>query len=285
VYAATAGAGIYVRNLSAGTWHPFGAVFEPFQASNVNSLAVGGTRLLAMAGSNGNVFFRDPGDAEWAVSNLDNLGLHPGLGPMTAVWTGFGWVVGSNLGIFHSVAGQEPWTRFNPGLGPLNWTAFATQGHHVFAAFVTSLVAVMAESGDDGATWHSTDTFPAVFVKSLVISGNTLYAARGDGLWQRANDTASLPPAGEAGRARFALAGPQPFGDRTGLRFELPQAGSASIEIFDALGRRAAEPITGWWSPGPHQVTVDARNLSPGVYTALLSAGDVRDVVRLVHLR
>src|SRR6185436_14078500 len=43
LYAATFGAGVYVRNLAtAGTWHHFGEVFEPNQASNVRGLAVGG---------------------------------------------------------------------------------------------------------------------------------------------------------------------------------------------------------------------------------------------------
>src|SRR5436190_15366675 len=76
LFAATAGAGVYVRSLTEpSTWQHFGEEFEPNQASNLNSLALGGNRLLAAAGSNGMVFRRDPGEPDWTVSFLDNVGL------------------------------------------------------------------------------------------------------------------------------------------------------------------------------------------------------------------
>jgi len=111
LYASTLGAGVYVRRLTGvNTWHHFGEEFEPNQASNVRGLAVGGTRLLAAAGGNGSVFFRDPGDADWTVSWLDNVGLRPGLQAFGAVWTGTGWVVATGVGqgVFSSTLGQEP---------------------------------------------------------------------------------------------------------------------------------------------------------------------------------
>lgn len=290
LYAATAGAGVYARDLAGpGTWQHFGEEFEPNQASNQNSLALGGTRLLSSAGANGMVFFRDPGDPDWTVSNLDNVGVHAGLSAFSAAWTGFGWVVGTNSGLFLSVAGQEPWTRLDPGLGPVFWITFATQGRHLFAAFdVTTggiLAAVVEESDDDGATWQNAEVFPNVFIKDLAVSGSTLYAARGDGLWRRPAPIVAVPPGRDSGRMRFALAGPQPFRDQTRLRFDLPKAESASIQVYDLMGRATGDPIEGWWSAGPHEVSLNARRLSPGVYSALLTAGGAREVVRLVHVR
>jgi hypothetical protein len=84
---------------------------------------------------------------------------------------------------------------------------------------------------------------------------------------------------------RFTLAGAQPFGDLARLRFELPEAGRASIEVFDVAGRRAGEPIDGWWPAGSHEVSLDARRLAPGVYAARLIAAGTSQVVRLVHVR
>jgi hypothetical protein len=280
--AGTAGAGVYARDLDGpGSWHTFGDVFEPNQASNVNSLALGGTRLIASAGANGMVFRRDPGDADWTISNLDNVGIHAGLSAMTAAWSGTGWVVGTNLGVFRSVAGQEPWTRTDPGLGSLDWVTFATQGHHLFAAFNVPLAAVMEESDDDGATWQDEEVLASVFVKQLAVSGNDLYAARGDGLWRRPAGTTSVA-VGTTSHLRFALAGPQPCRDVARLRFDLPAAGAVSIEVLDVLGRAVGDRLTGWWPSGPHEVSLDARRLSPGVYAALLSAAGQREVVRLV---
>jgi photosystem II stability/assembly factor-like uncharacterized protein len=287
MFAATAGAGVYARTLSGGNWAPFGAVFEPNQDPNVNSLALGGNRLLAMAGGNGDVFFRDPGDPEWTISRLDNIGIHAGLQATTAVFTGAGWVVGSNNGVFSSAAGDKPWTRNDPGLGPLRWVTFASQAGHLFAAFDLALTpaAVVQESDDLGATWQNSEFFPDVFILNLVISGNTLFATRGDGLWRRSLGTTSVPVVTPIRALSFAVSGPQPFREQTRVRFDLPESGTASIELFDVTGRAAGERIEGTWSAGPHEVSVDASRLSPGVYTARLTAGSERAAVRLVHVR
>jgi len=153
------------------------------------------------------VFFRDPGDPDWTVTNLNNVGLRPGTEAQSAAWNGFGWVVGTNLGLFRSATGQEPWARFDPALGSINLITFATQGRHLFAAFDTPLTVVIQESSDDGATWGNAETIPNVFVARLAVSGSLLYAARGDGLWRRAI-VASAPSDGGAPPVRFALAGP-----------------------------------------------------------------------------
>jgi hypothetical protein len=231
------------------------------------------------------VFRRDPGEPDWTVSFLDNLGIHAGLQAFDALYTGTSWLVGSGNGLFRSVAGQEPWARLDPGISPMTWTTFASQGQHVFAAFDTPILAVIAESDDDFVSLQGEEVFPDVFIKSLALSGNNLYAARGDGLWRRPSGIVSVPPAGGPGRLRLALAGPQPFRDQTRLRFELPAAGSVSIEVFDLLGRKTGNRIEAWMPAGPHEVPLDARSMSPGVYEALLTSGGARESVLLVHVR
>lgn len=286
LYAATAGAGVYERGLvGANTWHHFGEEFEPNQASNVNALAVGGTRLIAPAGDNGMVFVRDPGDAGWTVSNLDNVGIHAGLQAGSTVWTGTGWIVGSNLGLFSSVPGEEPWTRFNPGLGPVAYVFLATHAGHTWAAFDIPSAVVIEESADDGATWQFDEILEFAFVERMAVSRNTLYAARTDGLWRRLAVTASVDPPAGGGALHFALAGAQPSRDDARVRFVLPESGPASIEVFDVTGRAAGNRIDGQWSPGAHEVSLDTRALRPGVYLAVLSARGVRETVRVVHVR
>jgi hypothetical protein len=116
------------------------------------------------------------------------------------------------------------------------------------------------------------------------MSGTDLYAGRADGLWRRSTANVSVPP-GDPIRLRFAIAGPQPVRDQVRFRFELPEAGSGAIDVFDVAGRRAADRIEGVWSAGPHEVTWDARPLAPGVYAARLTAHGRREVVRIVRVR
>jgi len=286
LYAATAGAGVYLRRLAPpGTWQPSGTVFAPLQAENVNSLALGGNRLLAMAGANGMVFRNDRGEAEWTESDLDNVGIRAGVGPTTAVWTGTAWVVGTNIGVFRSAAGQEPWTPVDIGLGPLRWSTFAAQGGHLFAAFVTGVFAVIEQSADNGATWTDPEVFPGVFVEALGLSHGTLFAARADGLWRREQPPLTVPANAGDARVRLALAGPQPFTDRATFRLELPAPGAASIEIFDVMGRRTGVRLAGAWPAGSNTVSLDARGLAPGVYAARLVAGERHSELRIVHAR
>jgi len=285
MYVATAGAGVYLRRLTPpATWQPTGTPWDPEQAQVVNSIALGGKRLLALAGGNGMVFRNDPGELDWTESDLNNVGIAAGVQGSTAIWTGTGWVVGTNIGLFLSAAGQEPWTPVGLGLGPLRWSAFALQGGHLFAAFTISTLAVIGQSSDGGATWTDPEVFPSVFIQALGISHGQLFAARGDGLWRREQPPLAVPPV-IATRVKLALAGPQPFADRATFRLELPQAGEATLELFDVLGRRTGVRVTRGWPAGPSTVSLDARDLAPGVYAARLVAGAAHAELRIVHTR
>jgi len=286
LYAATAGAGVYLRRLTPpATWQPTGTPWDPQQAQVVNSIALGGKRLLALAGVNGMVFRNDPGELDWTESDLNNAGIAAGVQASTAIWTGTGWVVGTNIGVFRSVAGQEPWTGVGLGLGPLRWSAFAVQGGHLFGAFTNGTLAVVGQSADGGATWTDPEVFPDVFVQAIGISHAQLYAARADGLWRREQPPLTVPPPAVATGVSLALAGPQPFADRATFRFVMPQPGEATLELFDVMGRRTGVRVGGAWPAGPSTVSLDARGLAPGVYAARFVAGAAHAELRIVHTR
>ena len=284
IYAATAGAGVYVRNLSSGTWSHFGEVFEPNQASNVNALGLGGTRLMAAAGANGMVFIRDPGDTEWTVSLLGNTGLLPGTQAECAVWNGSGWVVGSSKGVFFSPLGEEPWSFTALGLGPLNNTSIAPRGRDLFGAFDIANAVVIEHSNDDGASWQQLETLPLVFVYKLAMIGSELYSGRADGLWRRSTTDVTGISAGRHG-LRFALVGPQPVRGDLRFRFELPTPGTASIELFDIAGRRPDDRVVRSWPAGANEVSWDTRSLAPGIDHARLTALGQQEVVRVIRVQ
>jgi len=280
--AATLGAGVYVRSLAgADTWHPFGNEFEANQAPNVNDVAVGGTRLIACAGGNGTTFHRDPADADWTADFLVGGTLRPGLSAETALWTGGRWVVGTSTSVFVSPNGEAPWTPSTTSPAHPSWTTFAQLGSTLIGAFDVVDTLVIAESHDQGDTWFRQETIPRTFAYQLAVHGSDLYAARSDGLWIR-SETTSVGTNPEVG-LRFALAG-QPVRDVARFRFDLPSAGGASLELFDVMGRRAADRIAGFWSAGPHELTVDAHGLRPGVYCARLTSGNTHQILRLVRV-
>jgi hypothetical protein len=200
LFAGTFGAGVYVRRLlGSNGWSHFGEVFEPEQASNVNTLALGNGRLLAAAGSNGSVFWRDRADADWTPSLLGPHGALPGVQAHALSWTGSQWVVGTSSGLFLSTTGQDSWRLSNLGVVHLRWSAFAMRGPTLFAAFDLPTEAVIEFSPDDGQSWRFLEQQPGVFVYTLAAHGDELYAGRGDGLWRRRSSARSTSGLGVAG--------------------------------------------------------------------------------------
>ncbi len=283
--AATAGSGAWVRSVRGGGWSPFGNVFEPNQSSNMNAVASNGTQLFACAGFNGNAFWRDPGDPDWTITWLDNVGILAGLAPLSAIWTGHRWVVGTNRWVFRSATGHEPWSLADPGLGTLFMTSFAQRGSDLFGAFTVPNFTEIMTSRDEGATWQPLDDQPGVFVFNLARRGSDLYAARADGLWKRSIADVSAPGAVPPARLRLALAAGQPVGDNVRLRIEMPGPGRVTLEVFDLAGRRVAALAEAAAPAGAYEVSLDLRALPAGVYLARASVAGEQAGTRLVRVR
>jgi hypothetical protein len=68
--------------------------------------------------------------------------------------------------------------------------------------------------------------------------------------------------------ARLALHGnyPNPFRDRTLIRYELPQPESVRLEVFDVRGRRVAQLVTDEQPAGRNEIAFQADRLPSGIY-------------------
>ena len=285
LFAATAGSGPWIRNLAgAGGWSHFGNLLEAAQAGNMESIAGSPTRLLASAGFNGDVFFRDRGQPDWTESLLFNDRIDAGLAPLSAIWTGHSWLVATNIGVFHSALGQSPWTYFDFGLHPTLFASFALRDGVVFTHFADGGGTGIEFSADDGVTWQLLDSLPGVFTFGIATVGNTMVAGRVDGLWRRSIDTVGVPPA-EAPALRLALAGPNPIQDQARLRFTLPEAGRARIDVFDVSGRRVAGVLDDVLPAGENEVSWEPREISPGIYLARIHAAGRSAAIRFIRTR
>ncbi len=95
-----------------------------------------------------------------------------------------------------------------------------------------------------------------------------------------------LIPATNPPRSPLEISGtPNPFNPETTLRFNLPQAGQATLKVYDLAGRTVAtlfdrELPTGW-----HTAQFDGSQAASGVYLAVLESGGGRIVERLLLLK
>ena len=95
-------------------------------------------------------------------------------------------------------------------------------------------------------------------------------------------------PGGDGLRLGPAL--PNPFRSELSLSFELPNAGPARLDVFDAAGRRVATLARGRFAAGRHAARWsgaddDGRALPAGLYLASLEAGGRRVTRRIALTR
>ncbi len=83
--------------------------------------------------------------------------------------------------------------------------------------------------------------------------------------------TASTASGG--GRAVTPTASPNPFFERTTVRFALAEAGTVRLSVHDVLGREVALLLGGEATAGQHAAVFDARGLASGIYLWRLVAG------------
>ncbi|GAB4294844.1 MAG: hypothetical protein Kow0098_16700 [Ignavibacteriaceae bacterium] len=78
---------------------------------------------------------------------------------------------------------------------------------------------------------------------------------------------------------------PNPFNPVTVIQWETPESGWYSIKIYDILGNQVAEPVNGYFRAGSQQVTIDASDLTSGIYFYTLRTKNFTDTKKMILLR
>lgn len=77
---------------------------------------------------------------------------------------------------------------------------------------------------------------------------------------------------------------PNPFTDRTTIRYELSEAMAARLAVYDALGREVAVLVDAEQPPGTYEVTFEGADLSPGTYVVRFEAAGEERSFTIVKL-
>jgi hypothetical protein len=78
---------------------------------------------------------------------------------------------------------------------------------------------------------------------------------------------------------------PNPFNPVTTITFELQDATSVNLAVYDVRGNRITELINGWRTQGSHEVIFDASELPSGVYLYHQRAGSLDQTGKMVLLK
>lgn len=83
---------------------------------------------------------------------------------------------------------------------------------------------------------------------------------------------------------------PNPFNPTTTIEFNLPSSGSASLTIYDILGRTVARPVSRQLAAGKHEVVWDGRDqnglpAASGVYFYRLVCGEFMETKKMIMVK
>lgn len=128
---------------------------------------------------------------------------------------------------------------------------------------------------------------PVVYVQGLVRAGSLGRVTRVE-----TRDTAARSEGAAAltsGTPTAFGAAPNPFSERTTLRFTLPVPATVEVAVYDALGRRVRRLADGTRGAGPHVLAWDGRDdagrrLAAGVYLLRVRAGGFSEAVPVVRV-
>lgn len=180
----------------------------------------------------------------------------------------------------------------------MTWTELTISGSNDLQGlgFVTEDIGWASGRGttsvttDGGATWATLDLDGDI--NRFEFFGDTLGYAMGHRIYKIEREGTPVVVEDVAPAEAFAIEAnyPNPFGQRTTIRYRVGEASEVELQIYDVLGRRVATLERGHRPAGEYAAVWDGRGMgdhpvAPGVYLARLTAGDRTATHRLTLLR
>ncbi len=153
---------------------------------------------------------------------------------------------------------------------------------------------IVRRSTDGGATWTNMTTGGNAnithmdFYKDVnnVIWG---YAVCNDGTVMKLQDNILVGVSNNQnnipGNYTLEQNYPNPFNPATTIKYSLPKSSYVTLKIYDALGNEVMTAVNGYKTAGSYTTSIDASNLSSGVYFYRLEAGSFTDTKKMTLLK
>lgn len=78
---------------------------------------------------------------------------------------------------------------------------------------------------------------------------------------------------------------PNPFNPSTKIRYEIPAESKVIIKVYDILGRDVVTLINDYYKPGNYEVEWNAGNFASGIYFYSITAGNFRQMKKMVLVK
>ena len=78
---------------------------------------------------------------------------------------------------------------------------------------------------------------------------------------------------------------PNPFNPGTIIKFEVGKASNIRLVVYDMVGKEVQTLVSGNYNPGTYSVNFNKPGLASGVYFYVLTAGEFRDIKKMILLK
>jgi photosystem II stability/assembly factor-like uncharacterized protein len=273
--------GVYSSTDEGSTWVPANAGLTNLA---VWSLTTDPESRVYAGTYSGGVFRSTDNGASWILAGFSSLPL------VTSVAFGQGVLFAGTNGdkLFRSTNLGNMWSRINNFPDTL---VRAIAANSLGTVFVGTESHGVYRSSDGGNTWMPTNeglTASRVYALAFGSIGH-IYAGTDVGVFRSIQSTTAV--GGEINRlpVSFVLHQnfPNPFNPTTQIAFDLPQAGVATLKLFNLLGQELGTLLGGSMDAGTHTYTLnaDAFQLGSGVYFYRLTAGDFVQTRKMVFMK
>jgi len=103
--------------------------------------------------------------------------------------------------------------------------------------------------------------------------------------WETGEAVSTEPVHTLANEYRLVGNYPNPFNPTTNIVYELAVQTDVTLEVFNMLGQRVGIINPGIQTPGRHEVTFDASNLTSGIYMIRMNAGSEMQTLRITLIK
>jgi photosystem II stability/assembly factor-like uncharacterized protein len=206
----------------------------------------------------------------------------------------YGWISASGWGIdqpclLKTNNSGKTWQQIPLVQYWINDMFFRDSLQGLAAGYDTSRAGLILETSDGGSSWRPVVEGLSSYLNALYYKDGTVWAVGSRGLILKTEDwTTWINPYTNAqypSHHKLYQNYPNPFNPSTTIEFTLPKSEYVDLKVYNILGKEVSTLVSKKLNQGNHIYTFDGKSLASGIYYYQLTAGDYREVKKMILLK
>ena len=276
IFAGTDNFGIYRSYDNGVNWSPGG-----LNNRTILSLATNGDNIYAGTVSYG-LYISSNNGSNWVQTSINNMSVASIAVSEYRIFAGT-----TSNGVYYSSDYGNSWIQTSLDT-VTQVTSIIVSGNNVFAG---SFYSGFSVSSNNGVSWvQKNEGLPSsTSIRRLLVTNDYIFAGTsGSGVFRRPlSEVIGIHSISNEVPEVFFLSQnfPNPFNPSTKIHFEIADAKSVELRVYDSQGKEIAQLCKGQLQPGTYEVNWNALDFPSGVYFYRLNAGAFSQTKKMVLIK